>query len=177
MSNLLVEMLRTSDINRIIIEKVKKHGDVVGHTVDNDDKEVALEETTKEAMRNLVSDMSKALEALNELFIDKNLTAKSAEDYLRFLSDLLPDYMLVPSYENLSSLSNLEIESLVEAQSSYTSTESMIEGLVEYAFLKQGEEDNKTKEQILAEYKELDKGTITSAYKTLLHKQLVQVSK
>lgn len=170
MSNELINILRSNDLNAIIINKLKAHESKIGQ-LSSEDKEIKLPHYIVDNMSATAHAIADAVIELNKLFVDKNITANSAEDYIRFLCDLLPEYMLSPTYDDLSSLSKEEIETLVVAQTARLSIEDMREGLITYNYLSQ-KEKILTKEQVATQFKEIDDGTIIDAYKTLLHKQL-----
>lgn len=168
MTNELINILRQNDLNALILKKLNQHSGSMGQLTE-DEVDIQLPQYIVDNMNVTSKQLADLIVELNTVFVEKNITANSAEDYVKFLCDLLPEYLMSPTYENLLSLSKQEIEALVITQTQSLTVEQMRAGLIENAWLKRAEDE--TLLSIKEQYKVLDDGIITDAYKTLLHKQ------
>lgn len=169
MTNQLVQLLHQTEVNRIILTTIAKQDGKIGRFVAD-----GIDSLTPEIvqyMKQITEDMCVALKALNEVFIEKNITGESSTDYVSFLCELLPQYLDLPSNDEVKAMTPHEIEALVNATAANTTIEEQREGLVENLFLNQNTPDKLTISAIRLQFEVIDDGTIQEAFKTLLMKQ------
>lgn len=168
MSKELMEILYQSELNKVVQQKLLDHHPHIG-ALDNDQK---LPDYIVANMNEVTNEIIRIAKELNEVFIEKNITANSSEAYIKFMCDLLSEYLLVPSHSDLPSLSKHEIEAIVISQVETTPIANMRAAMIQHNFTNQSSESILTIDQIKSQFKEIDDGTIKDAYKTLLMKQI-----
>jgi phage-related protein len=167
MSNQLIEIFQQSELNKVIITTLQKYEGKMGNFTIKDEPSPIPEEI-KTQMDEVINEICITLKHLNTLFIEQNITSDSTYSYVEFLCDLLPKYLLAPSFESLANLTSIEIETIVQTSMEGMDIEFMKAGLIENSFMNQTELPI---EAIQEQFKEIDDGTIKDAYKTLLIKQ------
>jgi hypothetical protein len=168
MSTTLMQIFYQSELNKVIQKKILAHHPSIG-ALENDQP---LPDYIVANMNEVSKEIVRVVQELNSIFIEKNITANSSDAYIKFMCDLVSEYLLVPSFNDIGSLSKEEIEAIVISQVETTSVSYMRAALAENAYANQSVEAVLTKEQIVKQFKEIEDGTIKDAYKTLLMKQI-----
>lgn len=170
MTKELFSVIHQNTLNDIIVKAIQKHHPKIGtYTGEAGDEELLpLPHNIVVSMNGVAQEISATVLALNEIFVSKNITAVSAEDYLEFLCDLLPKYISAPT----SLVSKDEAEAAIILQVENTTISSMREAITLHNFASQTGDEKIGLELIQSQINEIDDGMIKEAYKTLLLNQL-----
>lgn len=168
MNKEIYSMIHQSTLNKIIIDTIQLHHPKVGEHVSEEGVTLPLPVEVIANMRSVAESIAAAADELTNMFIEKNMTALSGEDYISFMCDLLSKYLLAQPTD----MTRDEVEAAVILQLENTAIETMRNDITDRNYHAQLLDEGLSLEQIKAQIDLIDDGTIRDAYKTLLLNQI-----